>query len=107
MDNILECTIISGKFKGENVFIPRIPIITSDLSIDFKRLQFPVRLAFAVTINKAQGQSLKKVGVHLERPCFSHGQLYVACTRVGDPNNLIIYTPNNCTKNIVYPIVLQ
>lgn len=106
-DNILECTIINGKFKGEDVFIPRIPMITSDLSIEFKRLQFPIRLAFAITINKAQGQSLKTVGINLEKPCFSHGQLYVACSRVGNPKNLVIYNPNISTKNVVYPIVLQ
>jgi hypothetical protein len=50
---------------------------------DFKRLQFPVRLAFAMLISKAQGQSRKVAGINLETPYFSHGQLYVACTRVG------------------------
>ena len=40
-----------------------------------------VRLA--ITINKAQGQSLEKCGIDLNTDCFSHGQLYVACSRVG------------------------
>lgn len=104
--NLIEATIINGKFKGEEVFIPRIPMITTDSTIEFKRLQFPVRLAFAITINKAQGQTLKTVGISLETPCFSHGQLYVACSRVGTPNNLFIYTTNRTTHNIVYPIAL-
>jgi hypothetical protein len=42
---------------------------------DFKRLQYPVRLSFAMTINKAQGQSLSVTGVNLESSCFSRGQL--------------------------------
>lgn len=107
MPNLTEATIISGKFKGEDVLIPRIPLISTDLPFDFKRLQFPVRLAFAITINKAQGQSLKVAGVILEYPCFAHGQLYVACSRVGTPANLYIYTPNGRTKNIVYPSALR
>lgn len=45
--------------KGESVFIPRIPMITSDYPFQFKRMQFPVKLCFVMTINKAQGQTLK------------------------------------------------
>lgn len=105
--NLIEATIMNGKYKGENVLIPRIPMITTDSSIEFKRVQFPIRVAFAITVNKAQGQSLKVAGVFLETPCFSHGQLYVACSRVGAPNNLIIYTPNGKTKNIVYQLALK
>lgn len=107
MPNLIEATIISGKFKGEDVLIPRIPLISTDLPFDFKRLQFPVRLAFAITINKAQGQSLRVAGLIFESPCFSHGQLYVACSRVGTPENLYIYAPNGKTKNIVYPLALR
>nr|XP_032525562.1 fatty acyl-CoA reductase wat-like [Danaus plexippus plexippus] len=59
MNNVIEATIIKGKYKGEDVLIPRIPMIPMDLPFDFKRLQFPVRLAFAMSINKSQGQSHK------------------------------------------------
>lgn len=109
MPNVIQATIITGNAKGTDVFIPRIPMIPSDsdISFVFKRLQFPVRLAFAMTINKAQGQSLNVAGVNLETPCFSHGQLYVACSRVGTPNNLYIYAPNGKTNNIVYPQALK
>lgn len=105
--NLIEATIISGKCKGEEVLIPRIPMISTDLPFDFKRLQFPVRLAFAITINKAQGQSLSVAGLNLENSCFSHGQLYVACSRVGTPKNLYVYTPTEKTQNIVYPLALR
>ncbi|XP_055590092.1 ATP-dependent DNA helicase PIF1-like [Uranotaenia lowii] len=107
MDNIIEATILNGKFKGADVPLPRIPMIPTDLPFDFKRLQFPVRLAFAMTINKSQGQSLEVCGVDLEPPCFSHGQLYVACSRVGSPINLIIYAPDRKTKSITYPTALR
>ena len=100
--HVIEATILTGCAKGENVFIPRIPLIPTDMPFDFKRLQFPIRLAFAMSINKAQGQSLKVAGIALEEQCFSHGQLYVACSRVGSPKNLFIYAPNGKTKNIVY-----
>ncbi|KAF0715679.1 Uncharacterized protein FWK35_00027936 [Aphis craccivora] len=40
----------------------------------FKRLQFPVWLAFAMIINKSQGQSLSVCMINLEKQCFLHGQ---------------------------------
>lgn len=52
MNNLIEATILSGKYKGEDVLIPRIPMIPPDLPFDFKRLQFPIRLAFAITTYK-------------------------------------------------------
>jgi hypothetical protein len=107
MNNIIEATILTGKYKGEDVLIPRIPMIPNDTPFDFKRLQFPVRLAFAMSINKSQGQSLSVCGINLENPCFSHGQLYVACSRVGKPSALFIYAPQNQTTNIVYQKALQ
>ena len=68
-------TVIKGKYVGEDVLIPRIPMIPTDLPFDFKRLQFPVRLTFATTINKSQDQSLEVSGINLEFPGFAHGQL--------------------------------
>ena len=65
MPHVIEATILRGYAKGEDVFIPRIPMVPSDMPFDFKRLQFPVRLAFAMSINKAQGQSLKVAGISL------------------------------------------
>lgn len=106
LGNVMEATILAGKGEGESVFIPRIPLVPSDLPFTFKRLQFPVRLAFSITINKSQGQSIKHCGVDLRSPCFSHGQLYVACSRVGSPKNLCILAPGGETKNVVYHQVL-
>ena len=52
MNNVVEPTILSGLFKGEDVLIPWIPMIPTETPFQFKRLQFPIRLAFAVTIKK-------------------------------------------------------
>ncbi|VDO50883.1 unnamed protein product [Onchocerca flexuosa] len=75
-----KATILTGFFKGKDV-LNRILMIPTDVPFQFKR--FPIRLAFAFTINKAQGQSLELCGVDLETDYFSRGQLYVACSRVG------------------------
>lgn len=107
MNNVIEATIIMGKYEAEDVLIPRIPMIPTDLPFDFKRLQFPLRLAFAMTINKSQGQSFEVCGIILEFPCFAHGQLYVTCSYVEKPSSLFIYAPQNKTKNIVNPKALN
>lgn len=67
--------------------IPRIRLQSAlgELPCTLTRLQFPVRIAFAMTINKSQGQTLPLVGLYLPRPVFGHGQLYVGLSRVGDP----------------------
>ncbi|KAG5524474.1 hypothetical protein RHGRI_031215 [Rhododendron griersonianum] len=73
------------------------------------RSQFPVRLAYALTINKSQGLSVKFVGVDLRTPVFSHGQLYVALSRCTSFDCVSVLLPNNeldSTTNIVYPEVL-
>ena len=88
------------------MLILRVSIIPTDLPFTFKQLQFPVRLAFGMTINKAQSQSLCILGLCLANACFSHSHLYVAYARVKTQRTLYIYTPNEKTKNIVYPLAL-
>ncbi|XP_036343268.1 ATP-dependent DNA helicase PIF1-like [Rhagoletis pomonella] len=90
---LIECKIITGCGTGEIVLIPRIPIIPTDLPFQFRRLQFPLKLCFAMTINKSQGQTFEVAGVDLSVNCFSHGQLYVALSRVTNKNNLFIFAP--------------
>ena len=108
-DNAIEIVIVSGSFKGETFLLPRIPIIPTDADLPFelKRLQFPIRLCFAMTVHKAQGQTFKTVGLDLMSPCFSHGQLYVAMSRTGNPMNIFsLFEKERKTRNVVYNEVL-
>ncbi|GFV22539.1 uncharacterized protein TNCV_1131311 [Trichonephila clavipes] len=75
MSYVIEATILTGPFNGEDVLIPRTPMIPTDMPFQFKSLQFPIRFSFAITINKAQGQSLELCELDLETDCFAHGQL--------------------------------
>lgn len=104
--NLVEAIVITGCARGESVYIPRIPLIPSEYPFEFKRLQFPLKVCFAMTINKSQGQSLKTAGIDLRVDCFSHGQFYVACSRVSSPSSLVILAPEGRTANVVYKEVL-
>jgi ATP-dependent DNA helicase PIF1 len=67
-----------------------------------------------MTVNKSQGQSFNFVGVNLRIPVFTHGQLYVALSRVTDIRGLSLLLPQGgdtatataTTTNIIYPEVL-
>jgi hypothetical protein len=50
---------VKWKIQRIDVLLQRIPEITTDMPFEFKRLQFPVRLAFAMTINTVQGHRYK------------------------------------------------
>ena len=73
------------------------------MPFDFRWLQFPVAICFAMTINKSQGQTFKAVGVDLTNESFTHGMLYVALSRVGSPNCLtLLVREDHKTRNVVY-----
>ena len=94
---VLQCRIISKdrRFRRKIVLIPRIRLSPNadKLSVPLKRLQFPARLAFAMTINKSQGQSVEHVGINLQTSVFSHRQLYVAFLRYTLLLNISVLLP--------------
>lgn len=100
--NLLKCIIISGDKTGEIVFINRITLYSeNDYPFSFKRKQFPVKLAFAMTINKSQGQTFTNVGIDLTKEVFTHGQFYVAISRVRSWKGLKIFIAENNYNFIV------
>jgi len=90
-------------------------------SYQLTRMQFPLRLAYAMTFNKSQSQTLDKVLLDVTSPPFSHGQLYVALSRVRNCTNIalcvshdqLLYSNDSKTgmmpviTNIVYKDVLR
>ena len=82
-DHFLSAEVLTGSGKGNIVFITRIDLTPSDTLLPFhlRRRQFPILPAFAMTINKSQGQTFEYVGVFLDKPVFTHGQLYTAISR--------------------------
>ncbi|XP_076038383.1 ATP-dependent DNA helicase Pif1-like [Oratosquilla oratoria] len=91
--HIIVGNILTGAYKDEQVMLPKVTLDSTDTSVFFKRKQFPVRLCYAMTINKSQGQTFDTCGLLLDSSqCFAHGQLYVACSRVTSHDSLIIYT---------------
>ncbi|TKR61952.1 hypothetical protein L596_025979 [Steinernema carpocapsae] len=104
--NVLICKILSGDKAGETAFIPRITLHTDDgvLPVKLSRHQFPVRLGFALTINKSQGQSFDMVGIDLHEEIFVHGQLYVAFSRATSEEGIKVSVKPD---DAIMPIVLH
>ena len=106
----IEGRILGGQFHGQIRLIPRIKLNSNEGQLPWvvTRTQFPVRLCLAMTVNKSQGQSFTSVGVDLRRSVFTHGQLYVALSRVTSIDGLsVLHLEGETTAtNIIYPEVL-
>ena len=113
INNLLFLRVTTGSHEGNRLCLPRMPCRPGDDNFPipgFTRTQFPIRTCFALTTNRAQGQSFDgRIGLDLQDHCFSHGQLYVALSRTTYPSNVTIITPecNGTSRNVVYPEVLQ
>ncbi|XP_052824495.1 uncharacterized protein LOC128248083 [Octopus bimaculoides] len=107
IDDVIEAQIITGHCKNDTDFIPKILLTLTDCPYRVRKLQLPLKLSFAMRINKAQDQSLKVVGLDFRKSCFSHGQFYVGCSRIGYRDNSFIYASEGKTKIVIYKSVKQ
>ena len=103
--------------------LPQIPCHYGGRNFPFEltRLQFPLKIAFALTINRAQGQSAQKCGILLPKNVWIHGQVYVAFSWSGNPRKIFVWAEQlhfkdfkgrlepgkKYFKNVVYKEVLN
>lgn len=99
---------------GEEIVIPIVQTTTTgdgDIPCCMRRSQFPVRLCYAMTVNKSQGQTFDRVGLSLAVQPFAHGKLYVAFSRVRNQDSIRVYNMSAegpcVVKNVVYTEVLE
>jgi len=113
---VLQYRIISKdkRFRGKTVLISRIRLLpnTDTLPVPLKRLQFPVRLAFAMTIKKSQEQSVEHMRINLQTSVFSHRQLYMVFSRYTLLLNILVLLleqsqESRRTLNVVYKEVFN
>ena len=103
------------------LLLPRIPMVHKNKHIPctVSQLQFPIKIAYCLTIDRAQGQSASKCGILLPKDVWTHGQIYVAFSRCGNPNNIYVWAEQSqfetynlskqktYVKNVVYNEVIK
>lgn len=105
---VVSAKILTGSFAGTEHMIPTIKLsCQGEFPFTLHRRQLPLKLCYAMTVNKSQGQSLDIVGLDLRQPAFSHGQMYVALSRVTDVSKLTVLSERRSVKNIVYKEVIR
>jgi ATP-dependent DNA helicase PIF1 len=114
--NVVQILLLNGRRAGERVWLPRITLTHEPdvaLPMTVQRRQIPLQLAFALTINKAEGHGFRRVALCLTSSVFSHGQLYVAWSRAMDADACKAYDPEHVeadgslfTPNVVWKELL-
>uniref|UniRef100_A0A915DEK9 ATP-dependent DNA helicase n=1 Tax=Ditylenchus dipsaci TaxID=166011 RepID=A0A915DEK9_9BILA len=105
--NVIRCRIIneSSRMYNQVVNLPRFKFEYDPSrhggadERHFFRTQFPIRLAFAMTINKAQGQTAERVGLALHSEVFGAGQTYVGLSRSRNAASITVFAPNSPIVN--------
>ena len=105
----VQVQLLTGPRARSIVLLPRVTFSVaasnSGLPFDFVRNQFPITLAYCVTVHKAQGQSLRRLGLYFSGDVFAHGQVYVALSRVGGWDHIVSNTLE--LMNIVFKFLVQ
>jgi len=114
---MLDVEILTGSNVEKRTFLPRIKLKTNAslwLPFVLSGKQFPVRLSYAITINKSQVQTISNVEICLPRHVFNHGQLYVALSWGVSQNSTKVLIKEgkiegedvDFTKNVVFKDIL-
>ena len=95
-NHCIQAIILTSANKGNAVLVARMKLAPSDTNLPFvlERNQLPLRLAYSMTIKKAQGQTFDRGGINLPSTFFSHGQLYVADSHQQGKRGERTVTPN-------------
>ena len=120
MARVVSCTRnLTRVIVIETGTVHQIPRISFTIKLGKKnfsilRKQFPLRAAYAKTVNRCQGATLDRTGVDTRDEPFAHGQLLVALSRVRSRKDIIILTTADqlkrqtvSTRNVVYKELLQ
>jgi hypothetical protein len=109
---VLRCTILSGIHRGQVALIPKMKLLYNRKGIPFTRFQFPIKLCYAMTIHKAQGQTFDRVGIDFTGTIFTHGLVYVGMSRCSSMENLRLFLTAEqqeqyLLRNIVFTDLLE
>ena len=99
-ERLIECETLRPGPNGtrKRFFIPRIHFKLEVMGKNVIRRQYPLRLAYAMTLNKSQGKTFRRGLLVLTRDVFTHGQLYVGLTRFGAAADVAVLV---CPERIV------
>lgn len=92
---------ISQNVVEAEIFLRTFRFYSNGVPVQFRKVPLLIYVCFAMTIIKAKGQILTHCRIDLEGHIFSHEQLFVAFSRVGRPDHLYVYAPQNKTLNVV------
>ena len=94
---VMQAMIISGSHLGKVALIPRLTMSSTndDQPFSLRRIQFPIRVAFTMSIDQAQGRTFNRIGIYLPAPRFTHKQLHDAMSVVGGEGVIHLCTADN------------